>query len=225
MSLFSKEAFADETDPANQDLLTESVALARGGVRGIYNAVSESAYINFTSPAGTLWAFPHNNPGATLSASNWESLTFDNWEAALGSSGTGGPPTTVDQDAVLHLVTDDIYLDIRFTEWGVASTGGGSFSYVRSALTASANPDFNNDGIVDGDDFMIWQRGFGTGTTLAEGDADGNGAVDAADLTAWQNSYGAGAAVVANALAVPEPTAAALALAAFLALAPLRSRC
>ena len=135
---FSKAASADETDPANQDALTSNVALTRSNVRGIYNAVSETFYANFASPAGTLWAFPHNNPGATLSASNWESLTFDNWEAALGSSGTGGPPTTVDQDAVLHLVTDDIYLDIRFTEWGVASSSGGSFSYERAAIPEPA---------------------------------------------------------------------------------------
>jgi hypothetical protein len=72
------------------------------------------------------------------------------------------------------------------------------------------NADFNGDGVVDGGDFLAWQRGFGaTGAQLEQGDANDDGAVDAADLAAWSTAFGAGAATTnANtlALAVPEST-------------------
>jgi fibronectin-binding autotransporter adhesin len=53
------------------------------------------------------------------------------------------------------------------------------------------DPDFNDSGRVDGEDFLIWQRGLGNGTTNATGDANGDGVVDGADLRAWQQGFGA----------------------------------
>ena len=41
-----------------------------------------------------------------------------------------GPPSTVGQNAVLHLLNSNIYIDIKFTSWGAT---GGAFSYVRSS--------------------------------------------------------------------------------------------
>lgn len=69
--------------------------------------------------------------------------------------------------------------------------------------------DFNNDNVVDGADFLIWQRGFGpTGTNLT-GDANDNGVVDGADLAIWKSQFG-GAPAAAVAAAVPEPATLAL---------------
>ena len=65
--------------------------------------------------------------------------------------------------------------------------------------------DFNADGTVDGADFLAWQRGFGAGSTLAEGNANGDGTVDAADLEIWKAQYGQSSATVAVG-AVPEPS-------------------
>lgn len=202
--MFSKEGFADPMDPANQDPITANVILTRGNTSGIFNIASETNYMSFSSPAGTRWAFPHNNPEATISATAWEMLTFNDWETALGSAATGGPPSTLNQNAVVHLVEDDIYLDIRFTQWGIGTSGGGSFAYERAAIGTSASADFNSDGIVDGEDFLIWQRNFGTGTMFDEGDANGDGSVDAGDLTVWQGAYGG--SLSANAAAIPEPS-------------------
>jgi hypothetical protein len=64
--------------------------------------------------------------------------------------------------------------------------------------------DFNNDNIVDGADFLAWQRNAGGTGGLAQGDADGNGQVNAADLTIWKAQYGTSPAT-AVAAAVPEP--------------------
>ena len=33
---------------------------------------------------------------------------------------------------VVHLITDNIYIDIKFTSWGQGSGAGGGFSYERS---------------------------------------------------------------------------------------------
>ncbi|MBX3435332.1 MAG: hypothetical protein KF847_18610 [Pirellulales bacterium] len=78
----------------------------------------------------------------------------------------------------------------------------GVVEYVAGpAVTA----DFNSDGRVDGTDFLAWQRGFGTGTALAQGDADGNGVVNGADLTVWKTQYGQGPGAAALTAAVPEP--------------------
>ena len=40
------------------------------------------------------------------------------------------PTNTVGVNAVLHLISEDIYMDIKFTSWGSHGTGG--FSYIRS---------------------------------------------------------------------------------------------
>ncbi|MBN1855116.1 MAG: PEP-CTERM sorting domain-containing protein [Pirellulales bacterium] len=58
--------------------------------------------------------------------------------------------------------------------------------------------DFDNDGDVDGADFLVWQRGFGT-------------IYDAADLAIWKNQFGTGGASANLAgMAVPEPAALGL---------------
>ena len=66
---------------------------------------------------------------------------------------------------------------------------------------------FNSDGLpagnVDGQDFLIWQRGYGdTGTKLpSEGDATDDMNVNGADLSIWQSNYGAQrAGVFSNAI-------------------------
>ena len=69
--------------------------------------------------------------------------------------------------------------------------------------------DFDQDGDVDGNDFLAWQRGFGVGNTLAEGDANGDGVIDQSDLEIWQNQFGGQNASQA-AGAVPEPTSSVL---------------
>jgi hypothetical protein len=76
-----------------------------------------------------------------------------------------------------------------------------------TTVESETNADFDDDGFVDGNDFLIWQRGVGVGTTLAEGDANGDDAVDAADLAVWTSQFGDGPAPVT---AVPEPGAALL---------------
>lgn len=127
---FSKAAFADHTLAENQDRITDNVWLTRADTMGIFNiAVNDSfqgSGAGSPSPVGTRWAFG--------SASDWMSLTFGTWGDVHG----GSPPSLLNEDLVLHLVDDDIYLDVRFIEWGIGGGAGGSFTYERSIIPAPA---------------------------------------------------------------------------------------
>lgn len=83
--------------------------------------------------------------------------------------------------------------------------------------------DFNNDNIVDGADFLIWQRNLGMAGGLDKGDADGNGQIQAADLAIWKAKFGTVGASAAAA-AVPEPAASLLVVVSLSALGVFR-RC
>ena len=119
---FSKPAFANETLAQNQDRITDNVWLTRAAVQGLFNIKTESFYTHNLSPSDTEWAH-----GTTA---NYSSLIYTDWETWTG--GIPNVPNIVGQNAVVHLITDDIYLDLNFTSWGVGSAGGGSFSYDRS---------------------------------------------------------------------------------------------
>ena len=101
---------------------------------------------------------------------------------------------------------------------GLSSAGTGLMGFdnvllqTQAGSVPSENADFNGDNIVDGADFLIWQRGFGSGNSLATGDANGDLAVTDADLTIWKDQFGTDPTPVTAAVAaVPEPTTLALA--------------
>ncbi|MCA9242073.1 MAG: c-type cytochrome, partial [Planctomycetales bacterium] len=70
--------------------------------------------------------------------------------------------------------------------------------------------DYNGDGVVDTDDYIVWRDNFGSLENLA---ADGNldGVVDSADYSVWRDNLGASWSFLADAsieaAAAPEPVA------------------
>lgn len=85
--------------------------------------------------------------------------------------------------------------------------------------------DFDLNGLVDGGDFLLWQRQFGTTVEAGTGaDADGNGTIDAADLAVWNENFGAGSTPEVVAAAVPEPSTLLLGTLAVAGVARLRRR-
>jgi hypothetical protein len=106
------------TQASNQDRITPDVWLTRATSKGLFNAFYET---NATalSPSNTEWAF---GP-----LTNYATLHFTNW---LGWLNGQSPTTLVGQPAVLHLISDDIYLSIQFTAWTAGGSGG--FAYERS---------------------------------------------------------------------------------------------
>lgn len=96
------------------------------------------------------------------------------------------------------------------------SQGGVNFDGRRGLVSVpAASADFDGGGIVDGNDFLTWQRGLrvdGLGVR-ASGDADSDGMIDGVDIRFWKSQFGsAGAAQssVATQLAVPEPNSCVL---------------
>jgi hypothetical protein len=79
--------------------------------------------------------------------------------------------------------------------------------------------DFNGDGNVDGNDFVIWQMHFPTasGAALDDGDADGDGDVDGADFVVWQTNFPLTSS--SGMTPVPEPASIMIVLGAVLVLA------
>lgn len=74
--------------------------------------------------------------------------------------------------------------------------------------------DFNSDEKVDGQDFLIWQRGVlvnDGSATLVDGDADGDTNVDGGDLTVWEKQYGSNN-MSGGIQVIPEPIACNLIL-------------
>lgn len=71
--------------------------------------------------------------------------------------------------------------------------------------------DFDEDGDIDGRDFLAWQRGFATpNATRAHGDANNDHTVNAEDLGIWASQYGSPAPLAV--LQVPEPSSALMLL-------------
>lgn len=137
---FSKAANADWTLAANQDAIMPNVIITRRNTEGIFNIAVENAFDRFTgqnAPADTEWAFASlaGNP-AVVSASDWALLNFDTWTISLGGGGSLAG-NILNRPGVLHLISDDIYLDIQFTGWGQGHGGGGSFSYNRAPEPAT----------------------------------------------------------------------------------------
>lgn len=130
---FTKDPFTDPTDQANWDIISPSVAITRLGVNAaspIFNPLVEDFW-NAPSPFGTRWAFAgiNGNP-SILSADDYASYSFTTFREAYGFT---APARVLGQTGVLHLIAEDIYLDIMFLGWGNGrSGGGGSFSYVRA---------------------------------------------------------------------------------------------
>ena len=115
---FIKEDHADHTDPANQDAITDLVILTRGAQNSLFNVVVESAGGSAT-PTGTEWAKGNTD--------ELENLEFKPLKAAANNQLKNTPG----ESYVLHLIEEDIYMDVTFLSWTSGGSGGG-FSYERS---------------------------------------------------------------------------------------------
>ena len=97
-------------------------------------------------------------------------------------------------------------------------TGDATVYVDRIALTDTTfipleDADFDQDGDIDGEDFLTWQRGLGiSGNGLrSQGDANGDGNVDELDFAVWQRQLG-NAPTTIDAVSVPEPNTIAVLL-------------
>lgn len=110
----------------------------------------------------------------------------------------------VQYDATASTLT---FLDGAYQDNGSPILAGDDGS-----LTAES-ADFNGDSIVDGADFLIWQRGFGAaGTgTPSTGDANEDLNINAADLAVWKSQFGGPGSSAVAVTSIPEPSTMILA--------------
>jgi hypothetical protein len=116
---FTKANYANWTLPENQDRIMDDIWITRANTKPIFNFAVDNLDL---SPKDTRWAVGSISDGV-------ETLTFDSWIATIAEN----PPNMVGIDMVLYLVSEDIYMDIKFTSWTSGmGNGGGGFSYERS---------------------------------------------------------------------------------------------
>lgn len=156
----------------------------------------------------------HFNVSADVTLDGWLDVTVEPGHIPNGSyTVLTASGTLADNGLMLHPSdTGAFTLDVDIIS-GVVSL---------IALAGGIGADFDDNNIVDGLDFLIWQQNFsiGSGASQSEGDADGNGTVDAADLAEWELQFGVPPTLVAGIVggaAVPEPTALTLLLSAAMA--------
>lgn len=113
---------ADGADPAlaeNQDRITDNVWITRGNGGGqIFNIKLSQVSNKDNSPLDTEWAIGDKADRNTLTFSPFRQV--------------GQPKSLLNTNLVMHLITDDIYLNVRFTSWSSGQLGG--FSYIRDKV-------------------------------------------------------------------------------------------
>ena len=174
---FVKADGADWTLEENQDRITDGVWITRANSRGLFNIVTESGYTKDFSPEDTRWA------GGTTA--DLGSLVFDCWECII----TRPSVITFVGPLVVHLVSEDIYIDIQFTQWTGGGAGGG-FAYVRGTRPDTCRVDLDGDDELTIFDFLAFQNLFDAGDLLA--DFDGDEELTLFDFLAFQNEFDAG---------------------------------
>jgi hypothetical protein len=118
---------------------------------------------------------------------------------------------------------------LTFISGGTAASLGTMYvDEISAAIAGAVRPlaDYDLDGDVDGGDFLVWQRTLGSpGAPGTGADGNRNGTVDAGDLAAWRFERSlAGQGAQPGGLTqqpTPEPTGAALAVAAMCLLRPM----
>ena len=154
-----------------------------------------------------------NDDGETLGLDNSirdldsylsESLSLGDYVLAIGAySLDGAEPlssSSMSRGPATHRATDAEPITHTHGDWQLTITGDVTVTRVEPGRRA----DFDADGDVDGDDFLVWQASF---ETDAGGDANGDGATDGDDFLLWQAEFEpAGRGASGRAVSVPEPT-------------------
>jgi hypothetical protein len=166
---------------------TEAVTTSPG--RTTANAVGTVTYDNedVEDETGITGVWPNDNNAGSIRL-----ITFD------------GDPT-VGESWALSTTIDGFSLSANGIAGTITIHPGGDLGTPGAFIIAEPgdDADFDNDNDVDGNDFLIWQRGVGVGTDNAAGDANGSGTVDGSDLAIWRSNFGSTATAAAG--AIPEP--------------------
>lgn len=201
------------------------------GASGIEVSIDMAAMGAFDASDSFVWTYSIDGNAAqdlfTSSIDDAGSATYElasgtliNLDDPLLMTDAQGGVTQLSNDfqSLTSLITgsgDTLTLELIAMTDGNASATFNSEAYAFDNIViegfTGADADFDQDGDVDGADFLAWQRGLDGGASLAEGDANGDMIVDEQDLAAWQTQYGVASLAQQQAsTAVPEPGTAML---------------
>lgn len=127
---FTKQNMDDPNLASSQDRITDLVWLTRGNKNILYNAKTETSAVPYSSPEGTRWA--------EGSINNLVGLEFTDFKNAAPIKNNGDPHVLgmIGKNYVLHLIEENIYVDLKIVSW--QDGFGGGFSYERTT-----DPSFN----------------------------------------------------------------------------------
>ncbi len=191
-----------------------------------YQTVSSGSdlFYNFEIPAGSTaadlsiilnWNVEVEDTAAGPAFLGMESLA--NLDLTLYDSSAGFLGTQIDSsvstiDNVEHLYLTDLGPGTYTLQISTDTARDFGLAWRTSTLFDTPSADFDQDGDVDGFDFLIWQGGNGTlvGATFADGDADGDGDVDNDDRLIFNSTFGTAPVLLSVTAAVPEPATVGL---------------
>ena len=137
-----------------------------------------------------LWV-PRDNPQNPDAAAEWFFL--------ISADPTGANRVTGTVNTLDHAFEPSPFGNDLYAEFGneLASPIVGNFDPPVAAdpdpdpNTIEGDPDFDQDGDVDGRDFLAWQLGYNMASPAhSDGDADDSGTVDEYDLAIWSEEFG-----------------------------------
>lgn len=85
---------------------------------------------------------------------------------------------------------DGLYFTELYKDLDASSPIEAGARVIRVRYVNPLTGDYDIDGDVDEDDYLVWRRNFGS-TYLLAADGNGDGIVDAADYTVWRDNLGA----------------------------------
>lgn len=200
-----------------------NIASSANGSTGLGWLIQRRELFNGGTPTTNtvvqLIDFNDGGDGVLADAPDWQVIqtidvsgTGEGWQRlSVDYNPTTGAVVAKYNDQTFNFTTTtnlvgNFYIGYRENLPGVGSAGRPA-TYDMVATVAADDANFDNDGDVDGKDFLIWQSGFGAtaGATNLTGDANGDSKVDASDYAIWRNQFGSTGLAQAAAAGVPEP--------------------
>ena len=186
-SRLNLEAAVDALMPADDYGSTIATAYDLGtvsdptSISGLIGTLDDIDYFTFTAGSTGRVTFTASNMTHELEAA---------WSGTGLVSGSSNETYTIDVAAGQTYTV------------GFSSAGGSGYYDldITNELPVAPSADFDSNSLIDGFDFLAWQRGFGItapNATKADGDADNDLDVDANDLGVWESQYGTAAPAVA----------------------------
>jgi hypothetical protein len=127
--------------------------------------------------------------------------------ARAGYVARGGLDTGLPGDASVTGNNGRADIRLQVGEDGELYIISKSDGMVRALVSPGIGADFDQDGDVDGSDFLTWQQNLGAAGDHDSGDADGDGLITADDLQMWRDEFGPPST---RAAAIPEPGSLAM---------------